>query len=267
MQAFLSLADSDREHPNENYARELHGAVHARRRQRLLRARRARGGPRAHGLPRPLGRRAALPRELRPQPARPGRQGHLRPPRALRLARRPRPRRRPPAPRRLPRGQAVGLLRHRAARPRHPAAADPDLRPLRPPHRARRRARSSSTRRSTPTSRHPRMVKAPIVLVAGMLRADRARRRHRRLGLDLRPDGPDALPPALRRGMGLGAGVDVDRDHGRPLPGRHLDDEGPARQGPRGRGAARPGPRPSTSPARAGPRARRGRRAPPTPSC
>ena len=73
------------------------GAVHARRRPRLRRARRARDGARAHRLARRLARRRRddeLP--LRPRIPRPRAHAHPRAPRPPRLARRGRPRGRPP---------------------------------------------------------------------------------------------------------------------------------------------------------------------------
>ena len=51
----------------------------------------------------------------------------------------------------------------------------------------------------------PRMVKPPIVQIAGMLRGDRALHRHRRLGVGVEHGRADAVLPAQRGGLGRDA--------------------------------------------------------------
>ena len=63
MQAFLSLVDSDKRDPNENYARELMELFTLGVTGRLHRARRPRGGPRADRLQGQLARRPAADRQ------------------------------------------------------------------------------------------------------------------------------------------------------------------------------------------------------------
>ena len=163
----------------------------------------------------------------------------------------------PPAPRRLPRREAVGLLRRRAARPRDPARAGP--RPTSAP--------GTASRRSSRDPRPPGALRATSAPRRWSRRRScrspgrcgpRARRRHRRLGLDLRPDGPDALPPAVRGRLGLGPGLDVDDDDARPLHARPTGSEGRAREGVEGGATpAWTAAQPSSAPA-----ARRGSRGP-----
>ena len=85
----------------------------------------------------------------------------------------------------------------------------------------------------------PQMVKWPIVQLAGQPAHGRARGRHRRLGVDQLDDGADALQPAERRRVGLGRGVDVDGHDARALPVRDVDLQGPPGEGDQGLG--RPG--------------------------
>ena len=133
MQLFLSLADSTKDAPNENFARELMELFTLG--TRLLRARRARGGARADRLHRRLARRRHRHDPLRGRRARRRRQDAARQTRPLRRRRRARPRRAPTrdhAPFLV--AQAVGASssrRRRAARP---------LRALARLYRARRAA-------------------------------------------------------------------------------------------------------------------------------
>ena len=168
------------------------GAVHARRRPRLHRGRRARAGARADRLPQRLGRRR----------------------RAEQLPLRPR------APRRAASRSVFGkkgrfdwrdscelclehheppvVLRREAVVVLHPGPAG----------QARRGARCSACtcagatrcarwwRRSCATPRFyegPRMVKPPVVYLAGLLRGMRPRRRHRVLDLAVGHDAPAAV--------------------------------------------------------------------------
>ena len=138
----------------------------------------------------------------------------LRQARPLRLARLVPPLR--PAP------PAPVVLRHEALELLRPDPAD----------RRRRSARSSgstslsglrrSARSSRRSSRHPalydgpRMVKPPVVYVAGLLRALEPRDRHRGLDVADEPRRPAALLPAERRGLGRHA-LARHRDLPRPL--------------------------------------------------
>ena len=204
-----------RTQPNENYARELHGALHARRRQRLperdvREAARALTGFRGHWAD---GRPVA--RALRPQAARPGRQAHLRQARALRLARRPRPR----------------ASATRATRRSSWASCGPTSSPSRSTT-----PRGARLARDLPPARGHRI--APVVArdprAPGALRATStaptwSRRRScswpaccappgaaidtRRLGLAAATSmGQMPVPPAVGRRLGLGPGVAVDRN-------------------------------------------------------
>ena len=234
--AGLPLAGGLRQaRPERELRARADGALHPRRHRRLHRARRARGGPRADRLQGQLPRRAPADHLLRPRAPRRRGQAAARPPRQARLAGRPAPRRRPSLARALPRGQAVGLLHHRAAAGGDPQAPGPRLRALAPPHRAGR-ARDP---------RQPRPLRRPRPPADGQV-ADRpagrqpahgrARGRHRRLGVDQLDDGADALQPAERRRVGLGRGVDVDGHDARALPVRDVDLQGPPGEGDQGLG-------------------------------
>ena len=220
---FLSLFDSSKWAPNENYARELMELFSPR--QGLHGERHPRGGARADRLPRHAGRR--------------------------RLRRHPTSTRSATTPassassasaasydwrdvidivlahrnaRAVPRRQALELLRHRSRStlPRRRGSCGSTAR------------RSSRSSRSSPrSSRHPKlyanldrpdMVKSPLVFLAGTLRTTGARRRALVVDLAARRHGPDAVPPAVGRRLGLGSGVAVDQHDEEPLPGGHLPD-------------------------------------------
>jgi hypothetical protein len=195
------------------------GALHPGR--RLHRARRARGGARADRLSRELGRRRVPGHLLRPGAPRRGRQADLRQARALRLARRHRPRHRPPAPCAVPRGQAVELVRHRAAVQGQARGAGAHLPPRRPAPQA---GGGSDPRRPRPLRgpRRPRHGQGARGLRGRDAAQHRARRHHRRVDLAQRVDGPAALRPALGRRLGLGPGVDVVQHGEDALHGRQL---------------------------------------------
>ena len=178
------------------------GAVHARRRPRLHRARRARAGARAHRLARRLarGRRAAPTSGFDRDAPRPRPQADLRPPRRATTGATP-----PTSP-----------SRH----PRHPRFFVTKLWsyfiPTPPPPRTRRGARAALPALAATTSgpvvaailRHPALYDRP----ADGQAADRLHRRaaararprdrHRRLVLAHRDDRPDAVRAAQRRGLG-----------------------------------------------------------------
>ncbi len=216
MQLFLSLADSDKEAPNENYARELMelftlGRGYSER--DIRQAARALTGFRANwsrngdcggityydGQPRP-GHQADLPQE-----------------RALRLARRAPPRDRAPdhAPflvgklwdyfvtEPLDRGTRARLARtyrHSGQRIKPVVERDP-----RPPDALRGPRRS------------PAMVKCPVVFVAGALRST-----HRYVDDDswawlLDEHGPVPVPAAVGGRLGLGPRVAVHQHRARAL--------------------------------------------------
>ena len=165
-----SLADSDKDAPNENYARELMELFTLG--GRLHRARRPRGRPRADRLARATWRDGGR-RHLRFDPERHDGGvkrifGHTRP---LRPARRARLVRRPPAPRAVPRRASCGTSSStsrwtgaRGARSRAPTAA-------RATGSSRSSARSSTTRALYAHLDAPDMVKC-----AGRLRRRRAAR-------------------------------------------------------------------------------------------
>ena len=146
------LAQRDRE-PRGRAERELRpraaGAVHARRRPRLHRARRAPDGAGAHRLARGLARRRRARRlPLRPRAPRPQGDADLRQARPLRLARRGRPR---GAPR-----QAPELLRHQAVELLHPHPAA-----ARHAARARAALQAVGARHPPGGRRHPQAPRAP----------------------------------------------------------------------------------------------------------
>jgi uncharacterized protein (DUF1800 family) len=235
MQGFLSLVDSDKRDPNENYARELMelftlGVTAGYTERDVREAARALTGFKGHwhdGRP--------LTVSYDPERHDDGVKQLLGPPRQARLAGRPAPRRRPSRARSLPRRQAVGLLRHRAA-----AGGDP---------RRLARVYVRSHHRIAPVVReildsralyadldHPQMVKWPIVQMAGNLRM---------VGRAIDTDdwawigsmmGQMPFRPAQRRRLGLGRGVDVDRHHARALLVRDVDLQGRAGQGRQGHG-------------------------------
>ena len=219
MQLFLSLADSHKESPNENYARELMELFTLG--ERLHRARHPRGGPRADRLAGLAQRRAGCSGIWfdRGAPRR-GRQAHLRPARALRNAGRARHRRRPPAPRAVPDREAVGLLHHRADRPPDQARPRPDLPALGPARSSLSSSASCATRALYARLDAPDMVKSPARLPG---RASSARRASRSPATTttwlLGEDGPGAVPAAERRRLGLGRGV-ADERHDQGPPGR-----------------------------------------------
>ena len=170
MQAFLSLVDSDKREPNENYARELMelftlGVTGGYTERDVREAARALTGFKGNWHDGP-----AADHLLRPRAPRRRRQAAARPPRAPGLAGRAAARRRAQVARALPRGQALGLLHHRAAAAGDAQAPGPRLRALAPPHRARSCARSSTSRALYADLDHPQMVKWPIVQLAGNLR-------------------------------------------------------------------------------------------------
>ena len=200
MLLFLSLADSDKEAPNENYARELMelftlGRGYSER--DIRQASRALTGFQADW--RDDGTVTLLLRRAR---ARRRRQAGARQGRALRLEGRARPVRAPPRPRAVHGRQALGVLR-------------------RPPSGGHARAAVRVYRRSGLRIRPvvgailahpalyrnldaPTMVKSPVVFVAGALRSDRPGHRPRRLDLAARGHGPAPVPPAVGRRLGLG---------------------------------------------------------------
>ena len=154
MLLFLSLADSDKEAPNENYARELMelftlGRGYSER--DIRQAARALTGFRVdwdeNGPPRCYYEKEAHDAGVKRI------FGHRGP---LRLAGRAAPVREPPRARAVPRREALGLLRGHAhprrARARRLAAGLP---PLGPPHQAGGGARSWPTPRSTGSSTRP----------------------------------------------------------------------------------------------------------------
>ena len=265
MQAFLSLADSDRAHPNENYARELLelftlGAGNGYTERDVREAARALTGFRGHWSDgRPF--RVSYDPSLHDPGVKVvfGHRGRFDWRDVLDLA--------------------VGHPRHAAflvgklwaffvTEPLDHATRRRLTRTyVRSGHRiAPRRARDP---RAPGALRRPR----PPADGQGADRAggrdaadDRARRRHRRLGLDLRPDGPDALPPAVGRGVGLGAGLDVDGTMAaRFQAATWMTRTGPSRSARAGRAASWTAAEHVARARRA--TARRGRRAPPTPSC
>ena len=254
MLLFLSLADSTKEEPNENYARELMelftlGKGYTEKRHPRGRARADRLSRQA---PRRRQRRGVLyDRKAHDATA----QDDLRQARQLRLPRRARPRASPIRSTRRSSSRSCGSTS--SARRSSARRA-----------RAWRGVYRRSSHRIKPVvardPRAPRAVRAPRRArhgqVAGRLRrrARCARRGQgvdaRRLGLAARRHGPAAVPPAVGRRLGVGPRVAVDEHDARALRRRQLPaaDDGAAR----GRATARRRPttrraRPSRAPARA----------------
>ena len=217
MQLFLSLADSHKDSPNENFARELMELFTLGR--RLRRARRARGGPRADRLARVAARRAGRRHLVRQGALRRRRQAPARPPRPLRHPGGARSRRRQATPRAVPRVQAVGLLRHRAAGHGHEARARPRSTAAAASASCRSSRRSSATARSTRTSTTPTWSRAPSC--SSPARCARARAPITTDGYTwlLVAHGADAVQPAERRRLGLGHRV-ADERHDQARAGR-----------------------------------------------
>ena len=170
MQAFLSLVDSDKRDPNENYARELMelftlGVTGGYTERDVREAARALTGFKGNYRDgRPL--TVSYDPERHDDGAKQllGHRGKLDWQDVLRLV----VGHRSHAPFLV--GQAVGLLRHRAAAGGDAQAPGPRLRAARTTASRRSCARSSTAARSTPTSTDPQMVKWPIVQLAGNLR-------------------------------------------------------------------------------------------------
>ena len=267
MQAFLSLVDSDKRDPNENYARELMelftlgvtGGYTERDVREAARALTGFNGQLAQGRPLTVSYDAERHDDGAKRLL--GHRGRLDWQDVLRLV--------------------VGASRARAV-PRRASCGTSSS-----PSRCRRR-RAGAWRASTcardhriaPVVReilasralyadldHPQMVKWPIVQLAGNAAHGRARGRHRRLGVDQLDDGADALRPPQRRRLGLGR-----RRGCRPPPCARAScarrgSARTARQGRQGRGRPEVDGAPSTSSARARRPAGRGRARRPTASC
>ena len=237
MLLFLSLADSDKEAPNENYARELmelftlgrgYSERDIRQASRALTGFRADwrdDGNAAHLLRRRVRTTRAAKRIF-------GRA------RALRLAGRAAALRAPPRPRAVPRRASSGTSSWARPPPAQGArAAGRDLPPLGPPHGAGGGARSWPTPRSTAELDAPGMVKAPVVFLAGALRSSGQGIDRRRLGLAAERHGPVPVPPAVGGGLGVGHRLAVDQLDARALrrgqlPARHAAPEGGGRLHP-----------------------------------
>ena len=158
MQLFLSLADSHKDSPNENYARELMElfTLAAGYDERDVReAARALTGWR-------VSRRDGQVNGTWFDKERydDGAKRAPRPPRPVRHAGGARHRRREAAPRALPRVQALGLLHHRAARQGHEARARAHLPRQRPARSCPSSRRSWATARCTRTSTTPTWSRA-----------------------------------------------------------------------------------------------------------
>ena len=219
MLLFLSLADSDKEAPNENFARELMELFTLGR--GLHRARHPRGGAGAHRLPRRLARRRAAALLLREGAPRPGGKrifGHRG---RLRLEGRAAPVRGPPGARAVPRRTSSGTTSSRRARPGG--------------HARRWRARTgapatASSRwwpRSSPTPRSTGASTARHGQVAGGVRRGRAAQRRsghraRRWSWLLEGMGQVPVQAALGGRLGLGHGVAVLQLDARALRRRQL---------------------------------------------
>ena len=201
MQLFLSLADSTSGAPNENYARELMELFTLG--SRLHRARRPRGGARAHRLRAPLERRRLERDPLRPDEHDDGvkrifgRRGRFGVDDVLDLVVAP------SAPRAVPGEQAVGLLRRRRRRAARRCAA----------RRRSTAAPACGSSRSCGDPRAPGAVppprrtghgQGPVVYVAGALRTTGTYVTARLPDLAAVGDGAAAVRPAERGGLGLG---------------------------------------------------------------
>src|SRR5215204_6549761 len=209
------------------------GAVHPRRRPRLHRARRPRAGPRADGLPQRLeGGHRPISLPLRPRTPRRRRQARLRPPRAVRLARRLPALRPPPESPVVLRPQALELLhpddaaagnaegpraalrerplRGQARRRGDPQAPAPLRRPADGQVADRLHGRPASRRRTR--NRYPivdvavRQRRPAAVLPAERVRVERrALARHGQLPRAVGHRRPDHPPGGPRSGEGAGA--------------------------------------------------------------
>ena len=176
MRLFLSLVDSDKATPNENYARELMELFTLGHR-RLHRARHPRGGPRADRLQGRLARRPAAAHLLRPPSATTTGVKRCSATAGASTGRTccaSSSTIRAHAPFLV--GQAVGATSSpsRCRRPR--AGAWPASTVARTTASRPSCARSSTTARSTRTSTRPQMVKSPVVQLAGDAAHGRPRR-------------------------------------------------------------------------------------------
>ena len=193
-------SQNTKDSPNENYGARADGAVHARRGPRLHRGRRARAGAGADRLPQRLGRRR----------------------RAEQLPLRPRaPRRRHEEASSARRAASTGATRASCASRTRATRRSSSRSCGRTSSRSRR---ARKTRRALQRLyvrgryevrpvveailRHPafyegpRMVKPPVVYLAGLLRGMRPRRRHRVLDVAVGHDAPAPVLPAERRRAG-----------------------------------------------------------------
>ena len=234
MQLFLSLADSTKDAPNENYARELMelftlGTGYTERDVRE--AARALTGFRADWHDDGLVAIALRPRASTTTASSASRQA-----RAARRRRRARHRLAHPHHAPFLVGKLWELLRRDAAEPRDRARAR-----ARPTARSglrdqAGRARDPGAPGALPrTSTRPTWSSRPVVYVAGALRTtgSASSASYRTWLLD--DDGPVPVPPAVRRRLGLGPGVDVDgaplrdrREPARPHRPRARGDDGRA---------------------------------------
>ena len=201
MQLFLSLAESDKDAPNENFARELMelftlGAGYTE--TDIREAARALTGFQASWD------ELRLPRhQLSSRAPRHRRQADLRPPRALRRRRRARPGLRAPPPRAVPRRASSGTSSSPAARRRDrgaPGARLPALGGRIKPVVAEILDHSALYADLDA----PDMVKSPIVFRRRHAAQRGGRGHDRRLRLDAQRDGPDAVPARRRSPAGTG---------------------------------------------------------------
>ena len=216
MLLFLSLADSTKDEPNENYARELMELFTLGKgytENDIREAARALTGFRSKR--RGDGSVAVL-YDAKAHDT--GAQDDLRPARQASTTATCSTSHRPPAARAVPRLQAVGLLRRRRrSSPARASAWRGIYRALDHADRARR-ARDPRAPGAVPRPRRARHGQ-----VAGRPRRRRAARdaasgdHARRLGLAARRHGPAPVPPAVGRGLGLGHRLAVDEHDARAL--------------------------------------------------